>query len=133
MRLRRLTSIVLVCCLALSQAASVSGYYNTSGDNKSFKASQSQQLLTQEQRKQREARVKVIASVTSQLLDHNVPFDPSILFRSNWREQLTVALASMPESAVNRIYAGPMGGLVVANELILSNRISLTDNTIVLA
>ncbi len=133
MRFRRLTSTMLVCCLALSQAASVSAYNTTSGSNKSPEAFQAPQLLTQEQVSQGESRAKVIASVTSQLLDRNVPFDPSILFINNWREQLARALASMPEATVDRIYAGPMGGLVVANELILSDRINLTENTTILA
>lgn len=97
MRLRRLASTMLVCCLALSQAASVGGYDNTR-NNKSPEASRTPQLLTQEQMKQRESRAKVIASVTSQLLDHNVPFDPSILFVNGWREQLARALSSMPEA-----------------------------------
>src|SRR5262249_45019009 len=127
----KLVSKMLACCLLLSQLSLIGEHSKIGSSDKNYsKAFLNPQMLTQEQI---ESREKVIASVTAQLLDYNVPFDPSILFANNWKEKLTEAFALMPEAQVDRFYTGPMKGLVVANELILSNRINLTGNTIILA
>jgi hypothetical protein len=75
----------------------------------------------------------VLQPALKMLKEKHVQFDPELLLRDDWRDELAPALARMPEMKASVQVGDHMRGVYFAATLLLPERVTLTGDTFILA
>ena len=79
-----------------------------------------------------ELKRETLAPAFKMLKAKGVPFDPTLLLDADWRSRIEPALARIPEMGQTVRVTEPMGGVYLADLLLLPEHISLKGDTFIL-
>jgi hypothetical protein len=82
---------------------------------------------------QQDLRYEKFAPARKILKDANVPFDPDILLSWNWRQKLHPTALQMPEMRSTLRADSKLQGLIIADTLVLPEKVQLTGDLVILA
>ena len=82
---------------------------------------------------EREMRIQRVAPAIRLLEEKGVPFDPEVMLKDSWKEDLAPVLDQMPEMQTSRAVGDRMEGVQMADALFLPEKVKLTGDTIIIA
>lgn len=89
--------------------------------------------LTSAQLKYIQGRIKMLNTIRAVLSDSGAPFNPDLLMSRDWRRRLKTTFAAMPQMQITRLQNQPLKGAVFANELQLSDNVTIASDTVIVA
>ena len=126
----------LVFCIVVALVSSVSGSglpIKPGRDAVNLKLLKAQQEIAQKEQREREIKLEMFLKARNMLLAQNVPFDPSVLEQTDWRQRLQTTFDNMPAMQQDRYEGNLLSGAYLANTLYLPENVETKGDVLILA